>query len=162
MAGETGDVVLGLVGAELVEQQERIELRQRLAADDAGELDPGAVRRGGATDLADDAGVSGGLHGKAPVGCDGPVMEAMMRRHQPHRWNARCQHCRSALGGDRLYPEAVAPECAPTGQMSVAATCPDLWRLQAPGLADAGVEIGCASGREKVCKVVYISVVSVS
>src|SRR3546814_15035162 len=66
-------------------------------------------------------------------------MEAMMRRHQPHRWNARCQHCRSALGRDRLYPEAVAPECAPTGQMSVAATCPDLWRLQAPGLVDAGV-----------------------
>src|SRR5690606_33912608 len=74
MAGETGDVVFGLVGAELVEQQERIELRQRRAADDAGELDPGAVRRGAAADLADDAGAGSGVHGGAPVGCDGPLV----------------------------------------------------------------------------------------
>src|SRR3546814_3329131 len=88
MAGETGDVVLGLVGAELVEQQERIELRQRLAADDAGELDPGAVRRGGAADLADDAGGGGGLHGGAPVTDDGLVMGPMMRADQHPCWTA--------------------------------------------------------------------------
>src|SRR3546814_13544241 len=89
MAGETGDVVLGLVGAELVEQQERIELRPRRAADDAGELDPGAVRRGGAADLADDAGVRGGLHGGAPVTDAGHVMGPMMRADKHHCWNAR-------------------------------------------------------------------------
>src|SRR3546814_9218770 len=66
MAGATGDVVLGLVGAELVAQQERIELRQRRAADDAGELDPGAVRRGGAADLADDAEI-GRAHAWTPA-----------------------------------------------------------------------------------------------
>src|SRR3546814_825630 len=103
MAGETGDVVLGLVGAELVEQQERIELRQRRAADDAGELDPGAVRRGGAADLADDAGVRGGLHGGAPVTDDGPVMGPMMRADQHHCWNARYRS-RETSPGPRVRP----------------------------------------------------------
>src|SRR3546814_10482491 len=78
-------------------------LRQRRAADDAGELDPAAVRRGGAADLADDAGVRGGLHGGAPVTDDGPVMGPMMRADQHHCWNARYRS-RETSPGPRVRP----------------------------------------------------------
>jgi hypothetical protein len=64
MIGKAGDVVGALVGAELVEHQERVEIGQRLAADHAIELHAGAVagrpalhdERGG----ADFAGLGGG------------------------------------------------------------------------------------------------------
>src|SRR5690606_224466 len=56
MAREAGDVVLGLVGAELVQHQERIEHVELGRADDAGQLDSGAVAGGHAAQLADHAG----------------------------------------------------------------------------------------------------------
>src|SRR5690606_22932629 len=85
MARETGDVVFGPVGAELVEQQERIQVGQRGAADHAGEPDSGAVGRGGAADLADDAGVLG-RHG-ALLGNRWTGDGAIMRPEQGHGWN---------------------------------------------------------------------------
>src|SRR5690606_16416398 len=56
MAREAGDVVLGLVGAELVQHQERIEHVEFGRTDDPGQLDPGAIGRGHAAQLADHAG----------------------------------------------------------------------------------------------------------
>src|SRR5256885_13783701 len=44
------DVVLGLVGAELIEQQERIEVRKQLLPDHPRELDAGAVGGGDSGD----------------------------------------------------------------------------------------------------------------
>ena len=42
--GKAGDVVLGPVGAELIEHEERIKVRQLRLADDAAQLDAGAIR----------------------------------------------------------------------------------------------------------------------
>lgn len=44
MVGEAGDVILGPVGAELIEQQESINLAEHQLADDANETYAGAVR----------------------------------------------------------------------------------------------------------------------
>ncbi|MCW0416551.1 hypothetical protein NB689_002305 [Xanthomonas sacchari] len=70
MAGEAPDVVLGPVGAELVEQQERIQFGQRTAADDAGQLDPIAVGGGVAANGTQDArggdGGGSGHGGRSP------------------------------------------------------------------------------------------------
>src|SRR5690606_27679224 len=70
MARKPGQVVLRAIGAELVEQQERIEIRQLGTADDARQLDPGPVGRGRAADRAGDAGVTDridGAHGPGPL-----------------------------------------------------------------------------------------------
>ena len=53
-SGKPGDVVLGLVRAEFIEQQERIEIGQLRLADDARELDARAVGRGLAAQRLDD------------------------------------------------------------------------------------------------------------
>ncbi len=81
MAGEAGQVVGGLVGAELVQQQERVQVRKLRATDHPGELDPGAVGRGLAADLAADPGMCdcGGGHG---------VLQRVIVR----RWRLRRRH----------------------------------------------------------------------
>jgi hypothetical protein len=43
MNGKAGDVILGLVGAELIEQQERVEVGQLRLPDDAAQLHACAV-----------------------------------------------------------------------------------------------------------------------
>jgi hypothetical protein len=57
MVGETRQVILGLVGAELVEQQEGIQHVELRRADHARELDARAVGRRLAAQLARHAGV---------------------------------------------------------------------------------------------------------
>jgi len=48
MGREAGDVLVGIVGAELVEHQKRIEALRGCAAEDAGQADPGAIGRSAA------------------------------------------------------------------------------------------------------------------
>ena len=55
MVGEAADIVGALVGAELVQHQERVEIGQRRLADDAGQLHPGAVAGRAAADGGDHA-----------------------------------------------------------------------------------------------------------
>ncbi|MNV88799.1 hypothetical protein D3C71_1830370 [compost metagenome] len=52
VAREAGDVVLGAIGAEFIQQQERVQVRQRGAADDPGQAHAGPVGGGHATDGA--------------------------------------------------------------------------------------------------------------
>ena len=59
-SGKSRDVVLGLVGAEFIEQQERVEIGQFRLADDARELDAGAVGGGLAAQRLDDRPRGGG------------------------------------------------------------------------------------------------------
>src|SRR5690606_10167820 len=63
---ETGDVVLRALGAEFVQQQERVQLRQRRAADHPGQAHAGAVGSGHAADDALDTG--GVVHGPSSRG----------------------------------------------------------------------------------------------
>ncbi|KAG1530614.1 hypothetical protein G6F50_017199 [Rhizopus delemar] len=63
MLRETCDVVLGAVGAEFIEQQERIQVGQRRAADDAGQAHAGTIGGGHATDGAQYADRFGKAHG---------------------------------------------------------------------------------------------------
>jgi hypothetical protein len=60
MLGEPGDVVLGFVRAEFIQQQERVEVRQSRLTDDTRQLDAGAVRRGLAAQGVDDRARGGG------------------------------------------------------------------------------------------------------
>src|SRR5205807_7339387 len=62
--GKAGEVVGRIVRAELVEQQERIELRQIRAADDAVQLDAGAVARRHAANEAPH--LTGPAHAQSP------------------------------------------------------------------------------------------------
>jgi hypothetical protein len=67
MIREARDVVLGLVGAELIQHEERIKVGKLRLPDDARELDAGAVRGRHALDdapdgAARDTGVGHGSH----------------------------------------------------------------------------------------------------
>ena len=57
-SGKAGDVVVGVVGAELVQQQERIEHVQARLADDALQLHAGAVGGVHAANAAGDVAIA--------------------------------------------------------------------------------------------------------
>jgi hypothetical protein len=69
MLRESRDVILGLVRAELVEQQEWIEIGQLGLADDPGEFDARAVGGGLAAKRLDDCARGGGELGCGIHGC---------------------------------------------------------------------------------------------
>src|SRR5690606_37565625 len=103
VVGEAGQVVLGAVGAELVEQQEGIEVGQARAADDAGQLHPGAVGCGHAAHLAGDAGMAVGS-GRVHAGSSWEMPADMVPRcgpENPHAWNAGCHRSPQAPPGVR-------------------------------------------------------------
>ncbi len=64
MIGKAGQIGIRIIGAERIQHQERIEVRQRRLADNAGELDAGAVAGGHAGAAPDDPAAYGvGLGG---------------------------------------------------------------------------------------------------
>ena len=64
MVREAADIVGALVGAELVQHQERVEVGQRRLADDARQLNAGAIAGRAAADRGNDPAlfIDGGLH----------------------------------------------------------------------------------------------------
>src|SRR3546814_12131379 len=71
LVGEAADIVRRRVRAELVEQQEGVEIGQPRPADDAVELDPGAIAGGHRGENALDAPKPGAISGVAIGFADG-------------------------------------------------------------------------------------------
>src|SRR3546814_10871188 len=94
MLGETGDVVVGTVGAELVQQQEWIEHVQPGLADDAFQLHAGTVGRVGAADAAGDVAIA---HGVLRQGMMATKMALSGCLSKPRRGDGRSEEHTSEL-----------------------------------------------------------------
>ncbi len=84
MVGEAGDVVAGVVGAEGIEHQERVEPALQVLREHAGELDAGTVARGLAgDDPVDRARVVDGFRGGGCAGDGGRIHSGIVARSLP-------------------------------------------------------------------------------